>query len=286
MDASREVASREPTWEYMRRLAILLVTVSVFATTGCQTFPAGERLEEVTHEPDYSLEELRAFFDMARAAWREREEYRETGWDLHYFGDEDTHILGVAIPRGETLYLAFRGSQAHRHLRDLRMNAMVWKRRVPYAENPRIRAYWGFLVKYLAIRDEVHRLIERFEPDRILLIGHSGGGAVVSLAFLDLYPGFPEKEVRAITFGMPRIFNRRGAIWFDEQEEQLLRIVNGRDLITGLPPAILGYRHVGRLVRMGERSRWLPFSLKDHWPGYHEGLEAMIQEQGDPPRED
>lgn len=228
------------------------------------------------HEPDYSLEELREFFDMGRASWRVRDQYRDRPWELHYFEDEETHFLGVAIPEGNTLYFAFRGSQAHRNTRDIRMNAMLTLRRVPYAENKRIRAYRGFLLKYLAVRDDVHRLIAEHNPERILLLGHSGGGAMASLTFMDLYPRYPHLDVRVITFGMPRVFNRHGARWFDEQEEQLLRIVNGRDIIVGLPPALFGYRHVGRLVRMGERPLFPPFSFQHHWPGYHEGLDEMI----------
>ncbi|TVR65825.1 MAG: lipase family protein [Spirochaetaceae bacterium] len=257
-----------------RRLSVTLALG--IALLSCQSFPAGERLEEVIHEPGYSLHELSTYFAMGRSAWRVREEYQDRDWDLHYFGDTDTHVLGVAIPRGDTLYFAFRGSQAHRNRRDVRMNAMLSLRRVPYAEDRRIRAYRGFLVKYLAIREEMHGLIEEFRPERIFLVGHSGGGAMASLAFMDLYPGYPDLEVRVITFGMPRVFNRHGRAWFEEQEEPLLRIVNGRDIIVGLPPALFGYRHVGRLVRMGRRPLLPPFSFKHHWPGYHEGLEAMI----------
>lgn len=255
----------------------LLVSLGFLLSLGaCQSFPAGERLETVMHEPGYSLEELSTYFAMGRSSWRVRDEYKDTDWELHYFGDTATHVLGVAIPEGDTLHFAFRGSQAHRTFRDVRMNAMLMLRRVPFAEDRRIRAYRGFLLKYLAVRDDIERLIEEHRPTRIKLVGHSGGGAMASLAFLDLYPRYSELDVQVITFGMPRVFNRHGRRWFEEQDEQLLRIVNRRDIIVGLPPALFGYRHVGRLVRMGENTLLPPFSFKHHWPGYHEGLEAMI----------
>ncbi len=45
-------------------------------------------------------------------------------------------------------------------------------------------------------------------PDRIVVIGHSLGGAVAQLAALWATLQFPRADVRAITFGSPRVGNK------------------------------------------------------------------------------
>jgi predicted lipase len=44
-------------------------------------------------------------------------------------------------------------------------------------------------------------------PDRVVLIGHSLGGAVAQLAALWATLQFPRADVRAVTFGSPRVGN-------------------------------------------------------------------------------
>lgn len=293
---------------------IAMVAFHVLAIVSCQTFPAGESIDDIADQPGYSIADLDRYFTMGRAAWRERDIYRHTGWRLLYFGDEETHIMAVAVPGATvvtegpdwyvmagpmdrveaavgaipsrtpstaegTLYIAFRGSQLHRHLRDTRITFMIFRKRVPFVDDDRVTAHEGFLRKYLALRATVHELIAEYEPDRVVVVGHSAGGAVASLAYMDLVPRFPHVEVLGVTFGMPRVFNRHGARWFARQEEPLLRIVRGRDLVVGIPPALFGYRHAGRLVRIGRRSPFVPVSLRDHWPGYQNELAALLAER-------
>jgi hypothetical protein len=306
---------RREHWSFrFRMVSATLVLFLFLVLVSCQTFPRGEPIETITGEPGYAIADLDRYFAMGRSAWREREIYGYTGWRLLYFGDEDTHIMAVAIlgesvvtegpdwyaPAGlmdrteaavgaipsrmpateeGTLFFAFRGSQLHRHLRDTRMTLMIVRRRVPFVDDDRITAHGGFLRKYLAVRATVHELIAEHEPNRVVIVGHSAGGALASLAYMDLLPRYPDLEIKAVTFGMPRVYNRHGAAWFARQDEHFLRIVQGRDLVVGIPPALFGYRHAGRLVRFGRRSPILPVSLRDHWPGYQDELAALLAEE-------
>lgn len=240
----------------------------------CQSFPAGVPLEEVTRESGHSFEELHDYYTMTRSAWRVRGEYRDREWDLHYFGDEQTNALGLAIPDGSTLYIAYRGTQVVHRWIDVRMNLMVLPRSIPFAGDERMRAHRGLLEKYLGLRDELHAQVANHTPDRVVITGYSGGGVLALLTFLDLARTHPKITARVVTFGMPRGFNRYAARWFTEHETNILRVVMGRDVVPAVPPALFGYRHVGRLVRIGRRALFPPFSFADHWPGYQEELAA------------
>lgn len=97
----------------------------------------------------------------------------------------------------------------------------------------------------------------RDEFDDISLYGHSLGGAISHVAALDLASYYTLREV--ISFGAPR-----SVFWRTSEEynvklsqgcdktlrEQTLRVVHGSDLVSRLPLATMGYRHVGRLAYM------------------------------------
>ncbi|WP_146049483.1 lipase family protein [Alkalispirochaeta sphaeroplastigenens] len=236
----------------------------------CQTFFSGERPEDLLREGGYGGEEFHRFLLMCRSVWREYETFPETGWSLEYIRHDGTNTLGGLLRKGDLLYVIFRGSQAPGDRTDLGQNLRFLPRRPPFGDQPSVRIHRGFLEKYLGIRDDLHQALSRDPPGRIVFVGHSGGGALGVIAFYDLVGRLPEIEMSVVTFGMPRVFNRAGAAWFQEHHSRVLRIVMGRDAIAGVPPAFLGFRHVGRLVRVGDRSLLPLFSFRDHWPGYRD----------------
>ena len=73
---------------------------------------------------------------------------------------------------------------------------------------------------------------------RLILCGHSLGGAVATIIASHLQPSFP--HLGLITFGSPRPGGRR---FRDRFQVPHLRYVHGDDIVPHLPSTLLGFRH-------------------------------------------
>jgi predicted lipase len=212
--------------------------------------------------------------------------YRSTSWDRRFIGNAETNTLGFSTEQNGTLYFAYRGSQAPRNEIDTRLQFSWELERFTYGNfDEYSRAHRGFLAKYTSIRDQVHQHVRESDANRILIVGHSGGGAVAALTFHDLSYAFPEKDVRAVAFGMPRVFNHRAAAEVNRYRDKFIRVVNGGDLVVMLPSPVFMYRHVGTRMQIRPRRWYMPVSWYDHYPGYHDVLEQMVYDAGLSPSE-
>ncbi|WP_018140477.1 lipase family protein [Thioalkalivibrio sp. ALJ7] len=93
--------------------------------------------------------------------------------------------------------------------------------------------------------------------DRLVVTGHSLGGALAQLAAFYLHRDvFPDRDQLAAvyTFGSPRVFGADQAKHLESASPYPhFRIVNGADLVPRVPPMALNFRHTGRNVYI-ERS--------------------------------
>ena len=71
----------------------------------------------------------------------------------------------------------------------------------------------------------------------VFYTGHSLGAALATLAAVRR----PPKAV--YTFGSPRVGNEAFAATL--RDVRMYRVVDGEDVVTTLPPKVLGFRHVG-----------------------------------------
>ena len=101
------------------------------------------------------------------------------------------------------------------------------------------------------VEEACHDVLEQdVKKDRkILVTGHSLGGSVATIAAAFLATKYPQRKVRLVTFGAPRV----GCEDFKEYVEgmpnlRLTRVVNDRDLFARYPLFTGGYEHVGHLV--------------------------------------
>ena len=266
---------------------LILLFVVIVLLTGCQTFPAGERIPEIEKDyqdieyPDISIKGLYRYYEMCRAAWRQRDSWKDSGWDLHFFHDEKTDTLGFFMLEDEILYISFRSSRTLlQDSVDLTYNRRIGLRPLPFLPESGIKAHRGYIEKYMSVRDIILKELVDSKPKEIILVGHSAGGAMASLTFIDIKNLYPDTPLNAVTFGMLRVFNVEGAKWFRTYRDNFIRVVNGRDLIPNIPPLLFGYRHVGRLVRIGKRPWWKIYSIKDHHPGYSDQLKKLLLKEG------
>lgn len=82
----------------------------------------------------------------------------------------------------------------------------------------------------------------------VYLAGHSLGGALATMAALDLRINLKLPDVRVISFGSPRVGNAVFAKWFDRHVGPHWRFTHNRDIVPSLPPVYMGFRHGAREI--------------------------------------
>lgn len=208
---------------------------------------------------------------------------------------ESGHVEWSFASCGKTLYIVFRGSDGTSDWID---NFKFWHRTIPYKEkgtNKKIKIHTGFYEQYSNVRLQI---IERMYTElfgtvcytprfkKFIITGHSLGGALATLCALDIEYNYHQwldvyaLDLFCITFGSPRVGNKAFANSFDKRFEKgaSYRIVNGDDIVSKVPPAIIFYRHIKNKKRVGKRL-WYNFfsgSVGDHYPqGYQKSLERI-----------
>lgn len=135
---------------------------------------------------------------------------------------------------------------------------------------PRAQLHEGFTNAYRSIQDRIHDYVRQQRPGSVTITGHSLGGALATLCAIDIqltYQG--NHPVEIYTFGAPRVGNSDFQTLYDANVSDSFRIVNGLDIVPGLPRWWQGYRHVNSLHRVGTRFtyRILSRRVTDHFVG-------------------
>ena len=149
----------------------------------------------------------------------------------------DTQVL-VEKDKG-TAYVAVRGTSS---MRDAFMDLDFWG--TPFRGG---FVHSGFQRCTQAVRDRVCDAVKH--SGEVVLTGHSLGGAVSTLLALDVAETFPDKKVRHVTFGSPRVGSPVFADHFDAVVPFSHRFYMRGDPVTWLP-GFMGFRHVGKPHRL------------------------------------
>ncbi len=179
-----------------------------------------------------------------------------------YCPDGTAYCVNVTKTR---VTIVFRGTDSKS---EWASNFMFLKKVLPYGNTySKIRVHSGFILAYKqpCVRDKIHSLIPR-GITQIVITGHSRGAALAVLCAVDLQYNFPKNNIKVYLFGCPRIGNAAFARSYNRRVFDTLRIENGNDIVTKLPPAIFGFRHVGTRVGVGATRLPLAFSLHAHLP--------------------
>ena len=165
--------------------------------------------------------------------------------------------------RGSLLTIVFRGTDSPA---DWRSNFCFARKVIPYDnESTRIRVHEGFLNAYKSprVRKNILGLVDS-STQKVRITGHSRGAALAVLCGLDIQYHHPDCCLEVLLFGCPRVGNEAFARSYNKRVFTTFNVRCGNDIVTHLPPALLGYRHVGVQVNIGPR-RILPSAL-DHLP--------------------
>lgn len=101
-----------------------------------------------------------------------------------------------------------------------------------------VEAHGGFYAMYASVQQEINDMLECYKNcmDTFLITGNSLGGALSTLAALDLY----EYKPIIYTFAAPRSLNKLGSFFVDKYVPDFWRIYNTEDLVTDLPLTVSG----------------------------------------------
>lgn len=145
---------------------------------------------------------------------------------------------------------------------------------------PRAQMHNGFVDAYMSIQNEIHRYVDRHRPKRLVMTGHSLGGALATLCAIDFQLTYKGRhDIALYTYGSPRVGNPAFRELVNEHIPESYRIVHGVDFVPGLPAIWSGYRHVNSVYRIGNRFNWRFFSSRvtDHFmQKYRLALEELV----------
>jgi predicted lipase len=122
------------------------------------------------------------------------------------------------------------------------------------------RAHRGFLKVWKSMESYLAYAIGDPAIEKIVTVGYSHGAALAVLCHEYIWYHRPDlrETIEGYGFGSPRVI--WGALTADLQERWagFTIIRNLDDLVTHLPPAFLGYVHVGKMLEIGEKGKYSP----------------------------
>ncbi|KAL6767805.1 hypothetical protein ACKKBF_B36685 [Auxenochlorella protothecoides x Auxenochlorella symbiontica] len=158
-----------------------------------------------------------------------------------------------------TVVVAFRGTAS---MAGLIADMKIWRTPWPPAAGTwrsRPKVHTGFLHCYrsgeldVRLARGVRRAVQRAAragagPVRVLVTGHSLGGALGMLCAYDVARAHPGLDVSCYTFGTPRVGNRAFADLYGGLVPDTWHVVNGDDTITRSGKFFFLYKRVGHRV--------------------------------------
>ncbi len=120
------------------------------------------------------------------------------------------------------------------------------------------RAHRGFLAVWRALEAELGPTLCDPALTALTIVGYSHGAALAVLAHEYVWYHRPELRPRltGIGFGCPRVIFGTAAARLAARWERFTVVRNIDDIVTHLPPAVFGYRHVGQMLEIGARGRY------------------------------
>nr|AOA52203.1 lipase [Mucor endophyticus] len=147
----------------------------------------------------------------------------------------------------KTIHLVFRGTNSIRNaVTDLTFGL------TNYPPVKGAKVHTGFLASYNEVVGKffpsIQAQLTAYPNYKVVVSGHSFGGAQALLAGMDLYQRekrLSSKNLSIYTVGCPRVGNPAFAYYVDSTGIPFSRSVNKRDVVPHLPPQSFGFLHPG-----------------------------------------
>ncbi len=157
----------------------------------------------------------------------------------------------------DTLYLFFEGSDGENDWRrNLNFPAVPYKR----MNAPIWYAHRGFLSVWKELEDVLAPAIADDSIRQVVIAGYSHGAAVAMLCheYVWFHRSDLRQSLQGYGFGCPRVFWGVRVPAVLQRWERFTVVHNIDDIVSHLPPSILGYSHVGQLLRIGAAGKYSP----------------------------
>ncbi|KAI8141661.1 lipase [Fennellomyces sp. T-0311] len=155
----------------------------------------------------------------------------------------DTNVLVGRDDSQQAIYVVFRGSASINNWM-ANLNAIL----ANYRGATGARVHAGFQNSYQDVQSRlmttVRAQINRYPSYRVVVTGHSLGGATALLHALDLHEN-GVRNIHLYTQGQPRVGNRAFANYVIGTGIPYKRAVNERDLVAHVPGTLSGFIHAG-----------------------------------------
>ncbi len=120
------------------------------------------------------------------------------------------------------------------------------------------RAHRGFLKVWKSMEPYLADAIADASVQKIVTVGYSHGAALAVLCHE--YIWFHRSDLRDVIesygFGCPRVIWGKQRSDLQKRWENFTVIRNFDDIVTHVPPVFLGYRHVGKMLEIGEMGKY------------------------------
>lgn len=179
---------------------------------------------------------------------------------------KEGHITGYSLKFNDTLYIFIAGTD---EARDIVTDIRLIPSHFDGAESG-VKVHRGFESAFKRIDKIITKLC--INNDRVIIAGHSMGGAIATLAAYKM--ASMVQDITCVTFGSPRVGNRKFIKRFNSRVTDSYRVVHRNDAVTKVPKLLFWYRHVGKLYQ-SRNKRWFSFftGFGDHPMGkYIDGL--------------
>ncbi|MFC4100825.1 lipase family protein [Paenibacillus xanthanilyticus] len=143
--------------------------------------------------------------------------------------------FGFVIESDRAAILAFRGTgSAVDWVSDLIAEQIAYK---PVSGAG--QTHHGFTDIYMSARKAIHELLDQLPNDKPLFVtGHSLGGALATLAALDIAANRKHKQLIVYTFAAPRVGDPKFVRKYNHTVPYHVRIQNEFDIVPHLPPLL------------------------------------------------
>lgn len=166
--------------------------------------------------------------------------------------EPEAEVFGFVAESRDYIIVVFRGT---RTFKDNESDQDLYQVPYPFVRDAG-KTHRGFTCIYQSARDRLIRELYKLSPSkRLLIAGHSLGGAVAVLAALDIVVNTRFHNAILYTYGSPRVADPVFASRFNQTVQHSFRIFNIHDIIPTLPAQVypppftkngLCYQHVNR----------------------------------------